>query len=194
VTASSSPAPKPTPRPAPSAASGSGATPPGSGEPPATAKPTPPVPGAAAGTAGAGPITAAGAAVAPGRPVAEPSVGQLVSDVSTHMSTLIRSEIELAKLELRSTVKNGLTGAGMFVGAAILLVFSLIYFFQAIAETLDRYLVPRWVAFFIVFGLLVVVAALLVFLGIKKVKRVRAPEKTIRTTKETVDFLKKSRG
>lgn len=137
---------------------------------------------------------ASGAAGARGRHAAEPSLGQLVSDASTHLSTLVHSEIELAKLELRTTLKNVRVGAGAFIGAAVLLLFSLVYFFQAVAETLDRYLVPRWVAFFIVFGLLVVVAGLLVWIGVRKVKRVRAPEQTIKTTRETVDYLKKSRG
>ncbi|MDT4951365.1 MAG: hypothetical protein QOJ37_3960, partial [Pseudonocardiales bacterium] len=45
-----------------------------------------------------------------GRHAAEPSLGELVSEASTHLSTLIRSEIELAKLELRSSVKNGGVG------------------------------------------------------------------------------------
>jgi hypothetical protein len=129
-----------------------------------------------------------------GRHAAEPSVGQLVSDASAAMSTLIRSEIELAKLELRSTVKNAGTGAGFFAAAGVLVVFALVYFFQAIAETLDRYLVPRWAAFFIVFGFLVLVAGGFGYLGVRKVKRVRAPQQTIKTTKETVDYLKKSRG
>jgi uncharacterized membrane protein YqjE len=125
---------------------------------------------------------------------AEPSVGQLVSDVSTHMSTLIRSEIELAKLELRSTVKNAGTGAGLFVGAAVLLVFSLIYGFQALAEGIAALGVDRWLAFLIVFVAQLLVAGLCVYVGIKKVKRVKAPAKTIKSTKETVDYLKKSRG
>ena len=56
-----------------------------------------------------------------GRHAAEPSIGQLVSDASTHLSTLIHSEIELAKLELRSTVKNAGTGVGLFAAAAVVL-------------------------------------------------------------------------
>ncbi len=110
------------------------------------------------------------------------------------MSTLVHSEIELAKLELRSTVKNAGTGAGMFAAAAVLLVFSLVYGFQALAEGIAALGVDRWLAFLIVFVLQLLVAGLLVYLGIKKIKRVKAPEKTIRTTKETVDYLKKSRG
>ena len=129
-----------------------------------------------------------------GRHAADPSIGQLVSDASTHLSTLIHSEIELAKLELRSTVKNAGTGAGFFAAAAVLVVFSLVYGFQSLAEGIAALGVYRWLAFLIVFVFLVAVAALFGYLGIKKVKRVKAPERTIRTTKETMDYLKKSRG
>jgi hypothetical protein len=124
----------------------------------------------------------------------EPSIGQLVSDASTHLSTIIRGEVELAKLELRSSVKNAGAGAGFFLGAVVLLLFSLVYGFQALAEGIAALGVWRWLAFLIVFAFQVLVAGLLGFLGVKKVKRVRAPERTLKTTKETVDYLKKSRG
>jgi len=133
---------------------------------------------------------------APTDPVAatEPSVGQLVSDASTHLSTIIRGEIELAKLELRSSVKNAGAGIGFFVGAAVLALFSLVYGFQALAEGIAALGVYRWLAFLIVFLLQLLVAGLFGWFGFKKVKRVRAPERTIKTTKETVDYLSKSRG
>ena len=124
----------------------------------------------------------------------EPSIGALVSDASTHLSTIIRGEIELAKLELRSSVKNAGTGAGFFVAAAVLVLFSLVYGFQSLAEGIAALGVWRWLAFLIVFFFQLVVAGLFAFLGIKKVKRVRAPQRTIKTTKETVDYLAKSRG
>jgi hypothetical protein len=124
----------------------------------------------------------------------EPSLGSLVSDASTHLSTIIRGEIELAKLELRSSVKNAGTGVGLFVVAAVLLLFSLIYGFQSLAEGLAALGLYRWLAFLVVFGLQLLLAGACAFLGVKKVKRVRAPQRTIRTTKETVDYLKKSRG
>jgi hypothetical protein len=124
---------------------------------------------------------------------APPSLGQLVSDASTHMSTLVRSEIELAKLELRTSVKNAGTGAGAFIGAAVVFVFSLTFGFLALAEGLVALGLWRWAAYLVVFGLQLVIVAVLAFLGIRKVKRVKAPEKTIATTKETVDYLKHSR-
>lgn len=129
-----------------------------------------------------------------GRHAAEPGLGQLVSDASTHLSTLLHSEIELAKLELRATVKNAGTGAGFFAAAAVILVFSLTFGFFALAEGLAAAGIWRWAAFLIVFGAQALAAGLLALLGVRKVKRVRAPERTIRTTKETVDYLKKTRG
>jgi hypothetical protein len=125
---------------------------------------------------------------------AEPSLGQLVSDASTHLSTLIHSEIELAKLELRSSVKNAGTGIGLFAAAAVVLVFSLTFGFFALAEGIAAAGLDRWLAFLIVFGMQLAVVALFGFVGFKKVKRIKAPERTIKTTKDTVDYLKKSRG
>jgi hypothetical protein len=121
-------------------------------------------------------------------------VGQLVSDASTALSSLIHSEIELAKLELRSSVKNAGTGVGLFAAAAVILVFSLTFGFFALAEGIAAAGLDRWIAFLIVFGLQLVGVALCVWLGIRKVKRIRAPERTLKTTRETVDYLKKSRG
>jgi hypothetical protein len=129
----------------------------------------------------------------PAHAAEDPSLGQLVSDASTHMSTLIRSEIELAKLELRSTVKNAGTGAGLFAAAAVILVFSLTFGFLALAEGLVSAGLWRWAAYLVVFGLQLLAVGLCGYLGVKKVRRVKAPEQTIKTTKETVDYLKKSR-
>jgi uncharacterized membrane protein YqjE len=125
---------------------------------------------------------------------AEPSMGTLVSDATTHLSNLVHAEIELAKLELRSTVKNAGTGAGLFGAAAVVLVFSLTFGFFALAEGLAAAGLDRWLAFLIVFVLQLLVVGLCVYIGIKKVKRVKAPARTIKTTRETVDYLKRSRG
>jgi CHASE3 domain sensor protein len=48
------------------------------------------------------------------------------------------------------------------------------------------------VAYLIVFGFLVLLAGLFVFIGIRKVKRVKAPRQTIATTKDTVTALKQA--
>ena len=122
----------------------------------------------------------------------EPTIGSLVADAHTSFSTLLHGEIELAKLEVKSSVKNAGTGAGLFLGAAVLLAFSLTFGLIALAEGLVALHLWRWVAYLIVFGFLVLLAVLLVFFGYRKVKRVKAPTQTIDTTKSTVAALKQA--
>ena len=129
----------------------------------------------------------------PARPAAdteEPSIGELVAQVSAQLSTLIHSEIELAKLELRMSVKSGGFGVVLFAAAGVILVFSLTFGLFALAEGLAQAGLDRWVAFLIVWGMLMVLVIGCVLVGIKMVKRVRAPKRTIETSKDTVAYLK----
>jgi hypothetical protein len=117
-------------------------------------------------------------------------IGELVAEVSKSLSTLLHSEIELAKLELKISVKNAGVGVGFFGAALVLLVFSLTFGFIALAEGIHAMGVWRWLSYLIVFLFFVIVAGLFVFMGVKKVKRVKAPERTIATSKDTVAYLK----
>jgi uncharacterized membrane protein YqjE len=120
----------------------------------------------------------------------DPSIGELVKDVSTHLSTVIHGEIELAKLELKSSVRVGGVGVALFVLAAVVAVFALTFGFIALAEGLIAAGLWRWAGYLVVFGFLILVAALAVFIGVKQVKKVRPPKRTIETTKDTVSALK----
>ncbi|MGI8666015.1 MAG: phage holin family protein [Jatrophihabitans sp.] len=122
----------------------------------------------------------------------QPSIGTLVSDAHASFSTLLHGEIELAKLEVKAAVKHACTGAGMFAAAAVLLVFSLTFGLIALAEGLVALHLWRWVAYLIVFCVLVLLALLLVFVGVRKIKRVKAPQQTIDTTKATVTALREA--
>ena len=121
----------------------------------------------------------------------QPSIGSLVQEATKDFSTVLRGEIELAKLELTSTVKYAGAGAGFFVGAVVLVLFSLTFGFIALAEGLVALHIWRWAAYLIVFGFLLLVVAALVWLGIRSVKRVKAPKRTIATGKETMAYLKR---
>jgi hypothetical protein len=120
----------------------------------------------------------------------EPSLGVLVQGASESISTIIRGEIALAKLELSTSVKKGGIGAALFAVAAVLLFFSLTFGLIALAEGLIAAGLYRWVGYLVVFGLLLVIIALLVFVGVKLIKRVKGPQKTIAAGKETVAYLK----
>ena len=120
----------------------------------------------------------------------EPSVGELVSEATTQLSTLVHAEIELAKLELKSSVRNAGVGVGMFAAAATVLVFAVFFGFYALAEGLTAAGLWRWLAFLVVFGLLMAGVIFLAIIGVLQVKRVRAPKRTIDTSRETVAYLR----
>jgi hypothetical protein len=128
------------------------------------------------------------APVSPG----DPTIGRLVTDASRDISNLISKEIELAKSELKVSIKNGGTGAGLFAAAAFLGVLAVIMLSIAIAYLIHWNgdgLALQW-AFLIVFGFYLLVAGLLVFVGIRKVKKVRAPERAIAQGKQIPNALK----
>jgi positive regulator of sigma E activity len=114
----------------------------------------------------------------------EPSIGELVKDATAQISTLVRAEVELARSEITRDVKKGLTGSVFFISALVVLFYSTFFFFFFLAELLDTWL-WRWVAFLIVFGIMVVVTAVLALFGYLKVRRIRGPRQTIESVKET---------
>ena len=122
----------------------------------------------------------------------EPTIGRLVTDASRDISTLISKEIQLAKSELKVSIKAGGTGVGLFAAAGFLLVLAVIMLSVAIAYFINwngQGLSLHW-AFLIVFGFYAVLAALLVFVGVRKVKQVRAPEKAIGQGREIPKALR----
>ena len=117
----------------------------------------------------------------------EPTIGRLVHDASRDVSALVKKEIQLAKTELRVSVKAGGVGIGLFAGAAFLILLSIVMFSMFLAYLIHWNgdgLALQW-AFLCVFGLYVALAALLGFIGVRSVKKVRAPERAIHQAQET---------
>jgi Putative Actinobacterial Holin-X, holin superfamily III len=147
----------------------------------------PPIRGAPIVTATSQPNRPASAAAGS---AAEPSLGKLVQDASESVSTIIRGEIALAKLELTASVKKGGLGAALCAVAGVLLFFSLTFGLIALAEGLITAGLYRWLGYLVVFAALLVVIAVLVVIGVKLMKRVKGPQQTIAAGKETVAYLK----
>jgi hypothetical protein len=137
-----------------------------------------------------GPATGPG----PGPGSTEQSLGALVVNASRDLSALVRSEIELAKAELRAEAKNGAAGAGMFGAAGFLGLLAVVLLSIAAAYGLVALgLHPGW-AFLIVAVAYLLIGGLLVLVGKRLIKRVGPPERTIRTSKDTATFLKSPRS
>ncbi len=121
------------------------------------------------------------------------SIGTLVKEATAHLSTLVRAEVELAKSEVAGEIKKAVRGSVWFILALVVLAYSSFFFFFFVAELLDEWL-PRWAAFAIVFGAMLLVVALAAFLGYRKVRAIRAPQRTIDTVKDTAAVLRHPGG
>ncbi|WP_308127903.1 phage holin family protein [Modestobacter italicus] len=121
----------------------------------------------------------------------EPSVGSLAKSAMADMSTLIRSEIELAKAEVTTSAKRGGIGAAAFAAAGVMLAFAAIFFFIALAEFLTWLGLARWISYLIVFALLVVAAGIVAFIGFRQLKKIQKPERTIETLQDLPDVMRR---
>jgi hypothetical protein len=121
----------------------------------------------------------------------DPTLGKLVADASRDVSALVRGEIALAKSELKVSVKAGGLGLGLFGAAAFLGLLAIIMLSVAIAYFVHMTGLDLAWCFLIVFLLYVLIAGLLAFIGSKKVKQVKAPERAIHQAQETKNILKR---
>jgi uncharacterized membrane protein YqjE len=122
------------------------------------------------------------------------SIGGLVRDATTHLSTLLRAEVELAKSEITGEVKKGLKGSVFFLVALTLALLALPFLLTAAALGINKGLwdwAQPWGGFLIIFIVMLVVAGACVFLGIRKVKKIRAPERTISSVRDTASALRR---
>ena len=117
----------------------------------------------------------------------DPTIGKLVSDASRDISTLISKEIKLLKSELKLNVKLGGLGAALLVAAVFLLLISVILLSMTVAYFISWSgdgLALHW-SFLIVTGFYVLLAVLLAFVGVRKLKQVKGPERAIHQAQET---------
>lgn len=120
----------------------------------------------------------------------EPTIGRLVADASRDISSLVQAEIALAKSELVVSAKAGGVGAALFVVAGFLGLLVVILLSIAFAFLLSMTgLHPAW-SFLIVAGAYVLLAVVLVLVGVRLIKKIRAPQKTIDTARKIPSALK----
>lgn len=114
----------------------------------------------------------------------EPSLGDLIGEIGQDVSQLVRTEIELAKAELKQESAKagkavGMLGGAGYAGHAVLLFGSLTLVF-ALANVMD----PAWAAL-IVTALWAVAGGTLYAAGRKRLRAVNLkPEQTVETLKE----------
>ena len=123
----------------------------------------------------------------------ERTLGQLVSDASRDVSELVRYEIALAKAEVQRDIKRGVAAGGLFGAAALLAVYATIALMIAAGLGLAE-VMPGWLAFLIVAAGLLLIGGVCVIVGRSQIGRIKPPERTIRSTKETIAVVRNRGG
>jgi uncharacterized membrane protein YqjE len=121
----------------------------------------------------------------------ERSVGELLRELSAETSTLVRQEVQLAKVELTEKGKQAGKGAGLLGGAAVMGL-ALLGAFTAFLIAVIALAVPVWLSALIVTVLYGVIAGVLALAGKKALQQAgpAKPEQTIDTLKEDAQWAK----
>jgi hypothetical protein len=126
-----------------------------------------------------------------GRPAVEGiSVGDLIGEVTKDLSTLMRQELDLAKVEMKAEAKKAGQGAGMYGAAGfagyMVLLFLSFALWWALANVMDA----GWAAL-IVAIVWAVIGAVAFVIGRKKFREVNPkPERTVDTLQQVPGALK----
>ncbi|WP_406183940.1 phage holin family protein [Streptomyces sp. NBC_01006] len=124
-------------------------------------------------------------AVDQGAQGAERTLGQLVASATAEMSALVHDEIALAKAEIREDVKRVGVGGSAIGIAGVFALFSLpVLSFAAAYGIHNLGLGLAW-SFLIVGVAFLLLAGLLALIAVSKFKKVKPPEKTIASVKQT---------
>jgi hypothetical protein len=120
---------------------------------------------------------------------ANSSLGQLLGEVTRDFSTLMRQEVELAKVELKESATRAGKGAGMFGGAGVAGHMALLFLSIAVWWGLGELIGRGWSAVIIavVYG---VVALVLFMKGKREMKSVKGLPRTAESVKKIPEALK----
>jgi len=122
-----------------------------------------------------------------------PSVGELISEVTEDLGTLMRQEVELAKAELRLSATRAGKGAGLLAGAGVsghmALLFASVAAWWGIGDATGH----GWSAL-IVAAIWLIVAAVLGLMGRREISAVPGVPQTAQTVKRIPDAVRGNEG
>jgi uncharacterized membrane protein YqjE len=119
------------------------------------------------------------------------SIGELVKDLATETSTLVRQEIDLAKAEMTERGKRAGKGAGMLGAAVLVGLLAAGALTACLIAALDKAM-ATWLAALVVTVVFGAIAAALAMTGRKQIQEAAppVPEQAIDSVKEDVQWAK----
>ncbi|MCK6080946.1 phage holin family protein [Microbacterium sp. EYE_5] len=122
---------------------------------------------------------------------ASASLGDLLSEVTGDLSTLMRQELALARAELKQSATNAGKGAGMLGGAGYAALMAVFFLSVALWWALGQLVGLGWSAV-IVAVLWGVIGAVLFVVGKKQLQKVEGAPQTVDTLKRIPDAVKRN--
>ncbi len=117
------------------------------------------------------------------------SLGDLLGEVTRDMSTLMRQEVELAKVELKQSATRAGKGTGMLAGAGVAGHFVLLFLSLALWWALGTLIGLGWSAV-VVAVIWAIVAGILAAMGRKELNAIKGMPQTAETLQEIPPTLK----
>ncbi len=122
------------------------------------------------------------------------SIGEIVGEIASDLSNLVRQELDLAKTEAKTEVKKAGRGAGFYGGAAIAANLTLVFLSLCLMFLLDNWMHTAWAALIVavIWG---IVAAVLGMRGRKEMQEFKPSlQTTQQKLKEDVQWAKAQRN
>jgi len=117
------------------------------------------------------------------------SVSDVLQDIFGNIQDIVRSEVRLARAEVGVEAEKTANAAKSLIAGAVLGLYAGGLLLIAAVYGLSMVLAP-WLAALVVGGLVAIIAFTLISVGRGRLRSLKKPEKTIKTVREDVQWLK----
>jgi len=121
----------------------------------------------------------------------EPSLGSLVMELTDDLSTLVRKEVDLAKVELQENLKEGAEAGGKVAAGGMVAYAGLLFILAAVAIALGDWWENYWLAAAVVGLVTAIIGGVMLNGGINQLKQVSlVPRKAIASLESDAKMAK----
>lgn len=118
------------------------------------------------------------------------TTSEVVASLIANLQALVKTEIELAKLEITTIVREKAIAVALIALGALLGLFILAFAGVTAAHAFMLIVAP-WLAWLIVTGIYTLIAVIAMFVALRLLKRPTVPERTKADVKEAIEMAKR---
>jgi Putative Actinobacterial Holin-X, holin superfamily III len=118
-----------------------------------------------------------------------PTLGRLVEQLTEQATRLVRAEIALAKAELAEKAKRSGIGAGLFAGAAVIILYAVgVLIWAAVLGLGEAW--PLWLSALVIGVAMLLLAGLLIAIGVRLLQRAARKPESIDRVKDDIATIR----